>query len=175
MVKKALWAAVPLSLLLASVAVADDRKEIEALYGKLRQALLAGRYEDTLALETSDFKARQPGGTTLTGKQLVDQMKTQGSIMKLKSMTISLTRVVIGGKSARVETRFTGSSDVVDDTGQMGPKGKKHVLTISGRIKNTLQKTAEGWKFHTMENVSEEAKIDGKAMGMAPVGGRSKK
>jgi hypothetical protein len=151
-------------------ASADDASEIKAVFGRLVSALKSGRYEDTLKLETPDFKATTPGGV-VDGKQMVAMMKAQAKQMTMKQMDIKITRMDIKGKQAVVLSAFTSKAEVVDAQGQMGPKGAKHTLEMSGMTTNQLEKTKDGWKFKTFEQKPGRMLLDGKPMGGPPAGG----
>jgi ketosteroid isomerase-like protein len=168
-------AAVLAAMSITGAARADDRKDIEALYAKLRQALMTNKPEATLALETPDFVAKQPDGSTMTGKQLVAQMKQEAAGSKLTKMDIKLDKIDVKGKTAKVVTKFIASGEMVDKAGMMGKKGAKHTMDVSGSIKNDLVKTAQGWKFKTMESLSESMKMDGKPFGPSKMGAPPKK
>ncbi len=147
---------------LAVSACADDRTEINALYAKLKQYLVTNNPDGILPLEMPDFKATMADGKVLNGKALSARMKQQSAGSKLLKMDIEPKKVDIKGKSANVLTFFSFSSEMVDAAGNMGPKGKKHVMAGSGNISNTLVKTPQGWKFKTMKEEKAKMTMDGK-------------
>lgn len=160
-----LWIGVLVALQGTSVGVrADDRKEIEAMYGKLRLAILHKNPDATLALETPDFVARQMGSrSTMTGKQLAAQMKREVAMVRsVDKMEIHLADVSARGKFASVTSTFTYAGKIVDRAGTMGPRGKVHLLTISNLNHNTLVRTPNGWKFSAMEMGPPKMTVDGK-------------
>ena len=105
------------------MARADDRKEIEALYAKLKQYIVENKPDAILALETPDFTSKGRDGKTMNGKQVAEQMKMESAGSKNSKMDIQLTKVNIKGKTADVTTTFNFSSEVVDKEGHVGPKG----------------------------------------------------
>ncbi len=142
---------------------ADDRKEIDALYAKLAQALRTKNADATLSLETHDFTAKSPDGKLLNGKQLAAQMKQENADVKsVKAVNIKVKSADIKGKTAKVTSSFDYVGEVEDKQGHMGPKGKTHVMSMSGEVKNDLVKTASGWKFKTMQQVAGKMMMDGK-------------
>lgn len=172
----ALAAVLACALLAAgSPARADDRADIAALYAKLRQAILTNHPEATLAMETPDFVSKGEGGRTMNGKQLAEQMKAEHGRMKLKTMTIKIDKMAIHGRTADVTTSFAFSTEMVDKGGQMGPKGKAHLMAATGTIHNTLVKTAQGWKFKTMDERAGAVTMDGKPFNPAGMGGPTRK
>ncbi|HLK56377.1 MAG TPA: DUF4440 domain-containing protein [Chthonomonadaceae bacterium] len=145
-------------------ASADDRKEIEAVYAKLRQAILHKNPNATLALETPDFVARQMGRrTSMTGKQLAAQMKSQDAMVRsIDKMEIHLADVAVRGKVASVTSNYLYAGKIVDRQGVMGPRGKVHVLSLTGLNHNTLVRTSGGWKFSSLEMGPQKMTVDGK-------------
>ena len=147
-------------------AAADDRKDIEALYAKLAQALKTRNADATLALETPDFTAKGMDGKPMTGKQLAAQMKQENAGVKsVKSVDIKIRDMKITGKTAVVTTSFNYMVEVIDAEGHMGRKGQTHTMGMAGMVKNELAKTTSGWKFKSMEQSPGEMTMDGKPMG----------
>lgn len=149
---------------------ADDRADIQALYARLSKALTSGRLDDTLALETPDFKSVGIDGRVQNGRQLVAEMKQHSAGMKLLAMNIRIASMSIKGATADVTTRFDAKSETTDAAGQMGPKGAKHVLTMSGVMHNTLVKGRGGWKFRTLEEKTGKTAMDGKPFDPSKMG-----
>ena len=142
---------------------ADDRKDIDALYAKLIKAIETNHPEATLALETPDFTSKDHTGKAITGKQLAEQMKMESAASNNIKMSLKIAACKVTGKMADVSTTFTYQSEMVDKDGHMGPKGKTHVMSMSGKINNKLAKTAAGWKFKSMEEIPGGAMMmDGK-------------
>ena len=156
---------------LAPAALADDRKDIDALYGKLTKLILQNKPEGTLALETADFKSKGRDGKVINGKQLVAQMRQESAKMKLKSFDIKLKKCAVKGKAAHIETTYTLTSEMVDTGGMMGPKGKKHEMAMTGIIISELAKTAGVWKFKYMEEKAGTMTLDGKPFDPRMMGG----
>jgi ketosteroid isomerase-like protein len=155
--------AAALALCAAVSARADDKAEISSLYQKLETALKTQKYEATLGLETPDFVSTDAQGKKSTGKQMVEDMKKQNmGGTTVKEMSIKLQSVAISGKSAKVTTSFTYDVQVTDSKGNMGPKGKTHIMAMKGSVKNDLLKTAAGWKFKTMQMSPTSMMMDGK-------------
>lgn len=148
-----------------SPARADDRKEIEGLYTRLRHALLTNHLDDTLSMETPDFRSKGMDGKVQTGPELVKQMKMEASAGTLKQMDIKIVKMAVKGKNADVTTSFMAGSDSKD------AKGKTHKLGMTGSIHNTLVKTAAGWKFKTMEQKAGGMTIDGHPFDPSKMGG----
>jgi ketosteroid isomerase-like protein len=149
----------------ASVARADDRKDIDALYGKLQQAMAKKDVAAIEKLQTPDFTSKGADGKVTSGKEVDAQMKQNFATMQNPKMNIKVVKCVIKGKTARVDTTFTYSAGMKDKDGQMGPKGKVHTMTMAGGVSNDLVKTPQGWKFKSMEEHVGKAMMDGKPMG----------
>lgn len=157
----------------AGGARADDRAEIDALYVKLAQALKNKTPEETLALETPDFKSIDAHGKAISGKALVAQMKQQDSSVKdIKSVDIKVKSYGIKGNTAKAVTDFSYAVEIEDKDGHMGPKGGTHEMAMSGEVKNDLVKTAAGWKFKSMREGTGKVFIDGKPVPQAPPGAK---
>lgn len=152
---------------LALPAAADDRKDIEALYGKLTRLILTNNAEGTLALETPDFKSKGHDGKVMNGKQLVAQMKQDSAMMKIKTFNIKLAQVSIKGNKADVQTTFTSTAEMMDPSGS----GKKHAIGMNGAMSNKLAKTAGGWKFSYLEEKAGGMTLDGKPFDPSKMGG----
>ncbi len=163
------WTA--LLVLGASAVRADDRKDIEALYGKLKQALMANNADATLAMETPDFVATGADGRKMNGKQLAAQMKQQAALGKPRKMDIHLDKVNVKGKTASVTTTFSFESVITGMGGQAAPKARPHVMAMSGSIHNDLVKTPQGWKFKTMQEKAGKMTMDGKPFDPAMMAG----
>lgn len=159
------------AVLFTSPARADDASEIKALFKQLTTAMMAGKYDDTLKMETKDFKAVGPDGSSMTGQQMVATMKARDGMMKLKSMDIKVQKLDIKGTSAVAESAFSTKSEMTDAAGQMGPKGKTHTMEMSGQAKNQLEKTKAGWKFKTFEQKVMKMTMDGKPFDPTKMGG----
>jgi len=162
--KRGFIAALAVAATFVSVPVlADDRKDIDALYAKLTQAMKNKDADATLALETPDFVATSPGGGKMNGKQFAAQMKQENAGVKsIKSIDIKVKSVDIKGKTAKVTTNFNYAVEVEDKEGHMGPKGKTHIMSMIGEVKNDLVKTAAGWKFKSMVHGGGQVMMDGK-------------
>lgn len=170
-------AALILCIACPCIARADDKAEIQALYDKLCKLIDSNQVDGTLALETPDFKAKGRNGQTMDGKQLASQMKMQHQMMKNSKMSIKVAKCTVKGKTADVTTAFKFSGEMVDQMGQMGPKGKTHIMGMSGGAHNVLEKTAGGWKFKSFEEAANGAMtMDGKPFNpMQGMGGPPKK
>ena len=151
---------------------ADDRKDIEAVYGKLRQAILHKNPATVLTLETSDFVIRpMRSRTRMTGKQLAEQMRLGDTMVRsIKTMDIHLLDVAVRGRFASVTSTYTYAAKFVDRDGKMGPRGTAHLLTISGLNHNTLVRTPAGWKFSAQEMAPPKINVDGKPVNTSHIG-----
>jgi hypothetical protein len=161
---------------LATAVRADDRAEINALYARLEEALKTKTPEATLALETPDFTEKSANGKSISGKQLVEQMKQQyASIKDVKDVKITVKKATITGKTARVTTELNYTVLVEDKEGHMGSKGGTHEMAMDGEVKNDLVKTAAGWKFKTTQRGVGKMFIDGNPISSQPAGTKPKK
>ena len=154
---------------------ADDKKDIEALYAKLSKDIKDNKLDATLALETPDFKSKTLDGRTMTGKEMVEQMKMEGANSKVNKFDIKINKMTVKGKMASVDTLFEVGTTMTDTSGMMGPKGKKHKITGTGAVHNDLAKTKDGWKFKNMEQKSMKMMMDGKPFDPSKMGGGPKK
>jgi hypothetical protein len=160
---------VPIAIGLSGPVRADDRSEINALYSRLEQALKNETPENTLALETPDFRSYLATGKTLTGRGLVQQMKQQNAAVKsIKDVNIRVKTAKIVGKTAKVTTDFSYAVLIDDKDGHIGPKGATHEMAMRGEVRNDLVKTAAGWKFKTMREGKGKILIDGQPVRNAP-------
>src|SRR5262249_23937175 len=60
--------------LCAPAARADDKKDIQALYARLQQAMMKKDVKGLMALGTSDMTMKMPSGQTLNAQQIEQQM-----------------------------------------------------------------------------------------------------
>jgi hypothetical protein len=52
---------------------------------------------------------------------------------------------------------------MTDKMGSMGPKGKSHIMAMTGTAHNDLEKTKGGWKFKSMQEKPGKVTLDGKS------------
>jgi ketosteroid isomerase-like protein len=168
-------AAILVAASVCSSARADDRKDIEALYGKLEHAFMKKDVAAVENLQTPDFTHKGADGKVTSGKEVDAQMRQQFAMQETAKMNIKVVKCVIKGKTAKADTTFTYIATMKDKDGQMGPKGKIHTLTMAGGVGNDLVKTAQGWKFKSMEQHVGKMTMDGKPMDPNAMGGPPKK
>src|SRR5258708_15006928 len=136
-------------LLIATIAIfggsnarADDKQEIRDLYAKLRLAILGTLPEGIATLETQDFRAKDLQGKPAEVNHLIWQMKLQKQDVSDSRMDLMIYKFTITPPSALVPFKYYYSAIVVDRTGSMGPKGKKHALSTTALIPCDLVTTA---------------------------------
>lgn len=147
-----------------STARANDRQEIDALYTRFKHAFLHKDYDALTALESPDFTDKGPKGRTLNAQQANAEIKQQFANTKsVKKMDVQIKKLTIQGKNATALTNFTFAGVIVDTDGEMGAKGKTHAMMVIGSTRDTLIKTAKGWRFKTFSTTSKNVLVDGKS------------
>lgn len=157
-----LYAALAAAVLSASslTARADDKADIQALYGKLQAAMKAKNTKAVMALGAPDFTSIDHG-MKLNAKQTAQMMDMQFKMVKsMDNLKMNVQKLDIKGKKAAATASFSFSGKMT------GQDGKVHTLSDSGVTKDTLVKTPKGWLFKSTETVSSHPMMDGKPMQM---------
>lgn len=139
------------------VARADDKSDITALYKKLEKAIVAKDIKGVMATSTKDFSYTE-NGKTITGEAMSAQMQQQFTMMSgTPKAKFSIISIDVKGKSATVvSTDVTEMSMALQD-------GKAHKIVASGKSKDLLVKTKDGWLMKTVTVLSNKMTLDGKA------------
>jgi hypothetical protein len=149
----------------SAAARADDKADILALYVKLQTAQKQQSAEQTLRLLSPDFHHETREGNSVSAKdfvQLIENQKNTGKIVK--KMVIKVTHIDLHGKSAKVTNSFDWTIEYSDPSTVPDKPGLKHSLSSVGSVTNDLRKTAQGWKFVTLQTVSGKMTLDGKKL-----------
>jgi len=167
-----------LAVSVTGVARADDKKEIEAGYKKLENAIISRSVDGVMSVGTPDFSMKM-GGMVMSAQQVKSQMKMNFDMMKTApKFTMTIRTMDIKKNSAEVLSTGIMSADIVDTPGMFGKKGSKHKLTDEQTSKDTWVKTGNSWKMKVTETVSEKMTLDGKPYnpaGAPPGGGAPKR
>ncbi len=158
-----------MSLILAAAGIAlfgtapvraDDKSDINALYGKIIKAMKAKDVKAIMALGTPDFTSTE-AGHTMNAAQTAQVMETQFKMTKsLDSVTMKPTKIDIKGGNAVVLADYTFKGTIT------GQDGKTHKMSDAGVTKDMLVKTNKGWMFKSTESVKQNPMIDGKSVSM---------
>ena len=151
--------------LVPAIARADDKAEINALYGKIQAAMKAKNTKAIMALGTPDFVTIDHG-VKMDAKQTAQMMDTQFKMIKsFDSLKMAVSKLDIAGKNATATATYSFKGEIT------GQDGKSHTMSDSGLTKDTLVKTLKGWLFKSSETISQHPIMDGKPMpqpGVAP-------
>lgn len=141
---------------LNSVARADDKKEIDALYNKVQKAMIAKDLKTIMASGTKDFTYTE-AGKTMSGEQISSQMQQQFSMtVGTPKSKFTITSCVVKGKTASVEcSNFTEMQIKLGDS-------KPHTLVSNSKEKDSLVKTDKGWLMKAVNVTSDKMTLDGK-------------
>ena len=158
--------AAALSFGFTSSARADDKADIQALYKKVVAAFKAKDVKAIMAMGTPDFTMKERG-VTMNAKQSEAEIKQEFAMTRtLKKIVMNPDQIEVKGKNATVFSSFASEAVILDATGAFGPKGKTHVMAGTGKMREMLVKTSKGWKFKSIETLSDNMTIDGKPMQM---------
>src|SRR5438876_151303 len=130
--KKVVWAlcAASVSLLFAPSARADDKADIRALYAKIEKAFKTRDTKAIMSMATPDF-TEKVGNQVFNAKQVEAQMRQEFAATKeQRDVEMKPDKIDVKGSKAVVLANDKMNSVVVDQQGQMGPKGATH--TIAG-------------------------------------------
>ena len=152
----------------------DDKAEITALYKKLSAAMKSNNVDGYLALVTPDFKEVKITHKELKGKEAEKELRARFSAIKTVTQAeIKADSVTMTGNTAKTWTTYSFSADVIDKEGKNGPKGAKNVMAVNGKTRDTLVKTAKGWRFQQSDILKRAPTMDGQSTyRMGPRGGR---
>lgn len=148
--------------LAAPVRDGQDRAAIDALYGKLTAAMRARNTKAIFALGTPDFSVKERNGQVHNAKDskaiLEAEFKT---IKKVNELKMTIRSLKVKGKTATATVDYTMSAVVIN-------AGKPHDMKDKGVTKDTLVNTDKGWKFKSVETLSDNMTMDGQPMPSAP-------
>ena len=167
--------ALVLAFLLAAVttpatpqAIDTVRRDIQAIYDRASAAALAARtYADAEAihrwLDTPDCLYADFGGTPQNWAQMRSEVELSLET-RLTSFSNVIKKIDVQGATATATTQVEGAARIVDETGQIGPKGAEHDVVTRATVRDVWVKTADGWRRKSHEKITPNgiASIDGK-------------
>lgn len=140
----------------SSIARADDRKDIEALYHKVEKAMMAKDVKGIMATGTKDFTYTGEG-QTMTGDKVSAQMQQRFQMMQGNpTCKFTIISCKIKGKTATVV-----SSDTTAMTIAM-QDGKPHKIVTTGKSTDAVVKTNKGWLMKSVTITDSKMTMDGK-------------
>ena len=134
----------------AALAVADDRSDIDLLYAKLGRAMMAKSVAGVVALESPDFSSKVQGRTLDKRQSEAETRKQFAGLRTVRKFSQKLLSVEIKGTRAVVVSTYVLEGTSVN-TG--GDAKDIQTMSLSGKSKTTLIKSAMGWQFQSIEDI----------------------
>jgi len=135
------------SAALAAPDEASVRKVMMANFEKSVKQFKAKDIKGFMTMYTDDYTGKGPGGTPMTKSSIESEMKVAMDTTKsVDEAKLSIEKLSVKGDTALVESTMTLKLQAIDTTGELGPKGKLHSMTMVERSKETWVKTKDGWK-----------------------------
>lgn len=156
-------AALSLSLLAsipsARADVADDEEAIRDNYAAYAKSLKALQPEPIIAMETWDYTDRSVKGRVLSKQQADDLLRQVfGFIRSVPRAEIKVVSISFKDDVATVVATQRLRLVMVD------PRGKEHVLTSEGRVRDTWVNSSSGWHVRISQSLSGVGKMDGRTI-----------
>jgi len=141
---------------------ADDKADINAVYGKVTAAMKAKDIKALMATGTPDFTMKDMSGKVHNAKEATEMMGSQFKVMtSVEDVKMTPKSYDIKGKTATV------MADFIMKVTMPGPDNKPHKFSSIGLTKDTFVKTPKGWMLKGTEAVKESTLMDGKPMNAA--------
>ena len=151
---------------------ADDKSDIKALYVKLTSALKAKSADGIMKLGTKDFSMTEKG-QTMDAKMVATQLKAQFQMIKsVPVCTAEAKDIKVTGKTATVKSKMHSVMMMAMPGGKPGKLAKMESFDTGH---DTLEKTAEGWKFKNVTSDESKMTMDGKPFDPAAMAPPAKK
>ena len=145
--------------IMATSALADDKKDIDAFFSKMSTAFKSKNVDAVYAMATPGFTMTEVGGKPQSGPALKEGLKQWFGVIKTyDTSVVKITDMKIKGKSAVVKVMM--NDDVTIPTG----KAKTGRLKQSNVAVETLEKSAEGWRVKSIVVTDTKMTLDGKAI-----------
>lgn len=146
--------------LMACLASADPKKEIQALYTKAAAAMKQKNTAAILAMATPDLTYKAKDGRVMKRKELETQLKSQFKVVKtVTKSSQTLISIKVNGTTAEVMCKSVFEGQIPN------PQTKKiMVLKAVGESRDTWVKGASGWKLKAIVEVSDTTTLDGKPL-----------
>jgi ketosteroid isomerase-like protein len=133
------------------------RKEIEARYAELAEAVRNKDFAAFQALRTKDFSARLRDGDVHTSAQMAARVKTLFAHIQAPisfSNQIELLMLMDNEAIAIVHQQFSRQQEIA---------GEFHLIETSIRQRETWVKTGDGWKLKFIDNIDvRQTLVDGR-------------
>ena len=134
-------------------------KDIQEFYTKVAAAEEKKNLAALVSLTTPGFVLVDHHGKSYPLAQVKQIWQTQMSLMQNVRSKYIVEKATITGNTATVVTAATMTADWKDAT-----TGKVQKLKSAGKSRDTLLKTATGWKYQKSVATSLTATLDGKPM-----------
>jgi hypothetical protein len=150
---------------------ADDaavRKELTALFSRFAAAFKKKDVKTALSFFAPEYSAKEMG-RTVTRADVEKQMnQAMANLKSIESLSWDIQKLTVKGNTATVEARETMNATVVDNLGNLGPKGQTHKIGDVERTRDVFVKTPQGWLLKQSETLSAQVTIDGKKLSTPP-------
>lgn len=158
---------VPVLLICATGARANDQADIKALHAKLATALRTNDAAAMHKLEAPGFVAIEHG-KKVSAPQFEAQIKQRAAaVQHAPTGSIQVSSIQIKGRTAQVVSTYHFEGPV--PAGPGAPPGPTHTFGMMGPMLTTLLKTPQGWRFTSMNQQFGTALIDGKPFNSGPM------
>lgn len=145
-------ALVAASLVSARADEASVRKEMKADFDKAVKAFRAKDIKGFMAMIADDFHGKGMDGKPMTKASMEAEMKQHMAETKtLDTADLTIDKIKTDGKTATTDSTLVLKMHVVDSKGEMGPKGKEHVMDMVEKSHETWVKGKGGWLEKTSE------------------------
>ena len=145
-----------------ALAAESDSAAIKAVYAKLSDAMRAKNVKAIAALGTPDFTVKEKNGTVHNAKESMAMMEQEfRTTKKINDLRMTLRSIKSDGRKATTTVDYVIASVIVQG-------GKPHDFKLSSTSRDTLVKTPQGWKFKSVETLSETMTMDGQPMAPPP-------
>ena len=138
-------------------AAADTKSEINQAYEVVKKAFLTGNVKLLNSVATPDFTYKHEDGRVDKLEKMNAEMAQMYAMgMKVTKFVYKIEKIQLKGNTAVVTS--TGISEMKMKT----PDGKTSTMADKSRTKDTLVKTAKGWKFKNVTVLKSDMTMDGK-------------
>lgn len=141
-----------------------DKPAIQELYTRLSNAMRAKDMKTIASLGTPDFTATDASGKVYNARQSLAMMESDlRSMKRINAVKPRIRSIALDGKKATTVAEMQVSAVMVQG-------GKPHDMKSTSVSKDTLVKTAKGWKFKSVVSLSADVTMDGRKVTVPPPG-----
>jgi hypothetical protein len=146
---------------------ADDkavRKELEAMLRRGVASIVKGGASASVLNEitTPDYTVTEADGRVRTRAEVIQTLRSRQKPPSTPAVTTRITDLRVSGDQADSGVNTIISVRLKDLRGEIGPKGKTHVIQNVGSSRITWVKTTKGWLMKKSVKGQDKLLIDGK-------------